>query len=448
MRSSPVDSIRSGLLSLPRFLRWLYMAGFFVLLPLAGAIALVMLIAPPDGYVAAGTLGALRALFRDQRVPVGIVLFTALEVTLWNRRHWLPGSQILTPLGRTDVPPESRSDFERATTLTQEADLLVTRNRRDIDRELSASERDDLEAALSALKQAMRAEPFERAPFERALTKAEGVVDVLLGRWRKGELREYTESIGVAVAVALLLRIFFVEAFKIPSGSMIPTLQVGDHIFVNKTAYGPMVPWTKLRLFPSLPPKRGDVMVFEFPENRDQDFIKRVIAVPGDRLEIKDGHPVINGWRVPYCQVGTYTYRDGDSMVSHRADLDVEYLEDRAYLTLYERTWGSAETQGPYLAKPGEVWVLGDNRNNSHDSRGWFEGKGGGVPFANIKGRAMFVWLSFRSGSSEFAWERLGVNVMGMPKLPKELEASLGPGIAKCFRERPPLSETTPPPPR
>jgi signal peptidase I len=424
------------------------MGAFFVLLPLAGAIALVVLIAPADSYVATGTLGTLRVLFRDQRVPVGIVLFTVLEVTLWSRRHWLPGSAILTPLGRRDVPPDMRTDFERATALAQEADLLIERNRREVERELSAGEREDLTAALDELKASMRAEVFDEARFTKALSKADAGVDAMLGRWRKGELREYTESIGVAVAVALLLRVFIVEAFKIPSGSMIPTLQVGDHIFVNKWTYGPTIPWTRLRLFPRLPPKRGDVMVFEFPENREQDFIKRVIATPGDRLEVKDGHPVLNGWRVPYCTVGTYTYRDADSSMQHRADLAVEFLEDKSYLTLYERTWGSAETQGPYLVKPGEVWVLGDNRNNSHDSRGWYEGKGGGVPFANIKGRAMFVWLSFRSGSSDFAWERLGVDVMGMPKLPKELAATLGPGVEKCIRERPPLSETTPPPPR
>lgn len=428
-------------------LRSLYLAGFFVVLPLLGAVLLVVAIAPPDTFVAVDMPGQVRVLFRDQRVPVGIVLFTLLEIALWNRRHHLPGSQLLATHGRTDIPSRHRTDFERAASLLDEAEKILENNDKAITRELRQTEREDLAAGLDELREAMRAEPFDGERFERAIDKAEAEVDVRLGRWRKGELREYAESIGIAVAVALLLRVFFVEAFKIPSGSMIPTLQVGDHIFVNKTSYGPLIPWTKTRILPSMPPKRGDVIVFEFPENRDQDFIKRVIATPGDKLEVRDGHPMLNGWRVPFCPVGTYTYRDSEGGQARKADLAVEYLEDKAYLTLYERATSYGETQGPYTAKPGEVWVLGDNRNNSHDSRGWYEGKGGGVPFVNIKGRALFVWLSFHS-SGKIAWERFAVNVMGRPKLPVELEPTLGPGIEKCYRERPPLTETTPPPPR
>ena len=102
---------------------------------------------------------------------------------------------------------------------------------------------------------------------------------------RKSTVREYTESIAVAVLIALFLRAFVVEAFKIPSGSMIPTLQVGDHIFVNKFSYGPAVPYTKSRVWTTMPPHRADVIVFAFPEHPEQDFIKRVVALPGDKLE-------------------------------------------------------------------------------------------------------------------------------------------------------------------
>ena len=113
-------------------------------------------------------------------------------------------------------------------------------------------------------------------------------------------------------ACAMALRAFVVEAFKIPSGSMIPTLQVGDHIFVNKFTYGPAIPWTHKRVWNGMPPSRGDVMVFAFPEHPEQDFIKRVIAVPGDRLEARGGHPIINGWEVPSCRVGPYNYLEGE----------------------------------------------------------------------------------------------------------------------------------------
>src|SRR5207249_5880382 len=115
----------------------------------------------------------------------------------------------------------------------------------------------------------------------------------------KSTFREYAEAIIMALVLALFIRTFIVQAFKIPSGSMIPTLQVGDHIFVNKFTYGPAIPWTKKRFWTAMPPRRGDVMVFAFPEHPEQDFIKRVIVIPGDKLEAKNGHPWINGWEVP-----------------------------------------------------------------------------------------------------------------------------------------------------
>jgi len=433
----------------PRLLRSLYLTGFFVVLPFLGAALLVWLIAPSDNYIAVTSVGWVRTLFRDQRVPVGIVLFTLLEVGLWNQRHRLPYSELLATPGRNDIPPRYRADFERALSLLDEAERITERVGRRLERDLRADERGELSDALAELQATMSARPFDGARFEHAIDRAEAQIDRHLGRFRKGELREYAESIGVAVAVALLLRVFLVEAFKIPSGSMIPTLQVGDHIFVNKLTYGPLVPWARTRLFPRLPPQRGDVIVFEFPENREQDFIKRTIAIPGDRLEVRDGHPYLNGWRVPTCPIGTYVYRESDTSIQRKADLAIEYLEDKAYLTLYERTFltGTGELQGPYNVRPGEVWVLGDNRNNSHDSRGWFEGKGGGVPFANIKGRALFVWLSFDS-TGKIAWERILVNVMGKPKLPPEQAAQLAAGVEKCYTQRPPLAETTPPQPK
>src|SRR6204780_3861567 len=126
----------------------------------------------------------------------------------------------------------------------------------------------------------MEQAPFDQEAFMNALARADGEVDVRLGRWRKSEVREYLEAILMAVAVAFALRAFVIEAFKIPSGSMIPTLMVGDHIFVNKFSYGPAIPYTHARVWTNMPPHRGDVMVFAYPENMEQDFIKRVIALP------------------------------------------------------------------------------------------------------------------------------------------------------------------------
>ena len=130
----------------------------------------------------------------------------------------------------------------------------------------------------------------------------------------------------------------------------------------------------------------------------------------------------------------------------HQGKLYVEYLEDEAFLTLYDDQGGGflGDSQGPFFAQQGEVWVMGDNRNNSHDSRLWFGGRGGGVPFANIRGKALFVWLSMTDSGID--WTRFGAPVMGTPRLPAAMK-SLEPALDKCLRDRPPLEKTTPPPP-
>jgi signal peptidase I len=185
-------------------------------------------------------------------------------------------------------------------------------------------------------------------------------------------------------------------------------------------------------------------MVFAFPGNRRDDFIKRVIALPGDELRVQGGHPIINGWRVPSCKVGTLEYSEGDDHPRKRGELDIEFYGDYAYLTLFEEERNVGEEDGPYHVADGEVWVLGDNRNNSSDSRAWNNGRGGGVPFSLIKGRAMFVWLSFSRGGG-ITYSRLLHNVMGKPTLPKDQATpELIAGIERCLGSRP--AQTLPPP--
>jgi signal peptidase I len=206
-------------------------------------------------------------------------------------------------------------------------------------------------------------------------------------------------------------------------------------------------------------------MVFKFPENLEQDFIKRVVAIPGDTLDVVDGRPVINGWIVPSCYVGKFEHDGKDGK------LYVEYLHDTAFFALYswtkheepggpsDRTCQTAHDctngescyvglcgklhQGPYRVASDQVWVMGDNRNNSHDSRSWKANQGGGVPFENIKGRAMFVFATFGSGGA--FTERFLVNVMGRPKLPSSA-AALQPALDKCLRDVP--DKAIPPPGR
>lgn len=426
-----------------RVLKSIYWLIWFFSVPAFVAVLLVWALTPPSGVERTGVLGTIESFVREQPVPMLIVLFTLVEMALWSIRQSLPLSRFAHPPLRDDVPDTMRGPFERARLLLEEAETIMSKNVRAFKREYSEREREEVREHLERLRAAMHKRPFSEAAFHDAHKRADATVDATLSRWRKSEVREYLEAIVMAISVALGLRAFVVEAFKIPSGSMVPTLQDGDHIFVNKFSYGPAIPWTKSRLWSQMPPSRGDVMVFASPEQPNQDYIKRVIAIEGDILEVRGGHPWINGWQVPSCAVGHFTYVEKG--ISHEGDLVVEYLDDESYLTFYA---GSSERdqrphyQGPFTVQKGEVWVMGDNRHNSHDSRFWFH-DGAGVPFENIRGRALFVWLSIPSGGMD--WSRLGAPVMGRPRIPSAF-SSLELKLAQCLRERPPVDKTIPPP--
>lgn len=418
-------------------LRYLFWAFWFFLLPAAAAYGLIVWLSAAD------LTGPLDEAAREQSVPAGIVAFTLFEGLLWYNRHRLPFSAPFAMGGRVGLPADLRKEYEAAAHLLDEAERILDRNQGDIVRKLGEPVLRELRDTVAELASALKAEPFDRARFSQAFSKAAEQTSDKLAPWRKGELREYAESIGVAILVALLLRAVVVEAFKIPSGSMKPTLQIGDHIFVSKFAYGPKLPLIDARIFENFPPSRGDVIVFEYPdpnlENERQDFIKRVIAIPGDTLEVDSGHPIINGWRVPSCKVGKYTDDDGSGFGRHSGELFVEFLGETAYLALYD-DHHFPQRQGPYEVKPGEVWVMGDNRHNSLDSRAWQGANGAlgaGVPYDNIKGRAMIVW---------FPASRMLVNVMGKPILPDAAPDELVVAIDRCLAQRPSPAQTVPPP--
>jgi len=421
------------------------MAVWFALAPAVLAYGAVWLLKPPDALPPVDLIAKLRWLVQDQPVPAGIVLFTLFEMALYHWRHYLPLASAAGIGGRSDLGRELRREYEHAAQLLDEAERILSKRRAAVERHVPAGARNELADALDALRELMDSKTLDEPRFHDAHERASRLVSRYLGHWQKSELREYAESILIAVGVALLLRAFVVEAFKIPSGSMLPTLQIQDHIFVNKFLYGPTLPIAGTRLWENLPPRHGDVMVFANPQNPSEDFIKRVIALPGDKLDVDSGHPIINDWPVPRCLVGNYEFKEGADY-SKRGELYVEFLGEYSYLTLFEDD-RSEGRQGPYMVKPGEVWVLGDNRNNSSDSRAWFGGRGGGVPFANIRGRAMFVWLSFGSEGG-FSFDRWLTNVMGKPRLPKGAPQELLNGIEKCLAERPPVEKTTPPPPK
>ncbi len=433
---------------------------WFVVIPLCLAALTVSLVSPSDVAFPDGTLGQLRLLVREQKVPAMILFFVLYEGLFYQLRYSLPLAERMGMAGPSGLPKNRRRDYEHASQLLDEMSDILRKNQKQVAERLNADERAEVDGVMERLTEAMTAKAFDVVTFDAAYQSAVSSSQKHLSGWQRSEAREYGESILIAVAVALLLRAVVIEAFKIPSGSMLPTLQIQDHIFVNKFAYGPTLPFSKTRVLTNMPPERGDIVVFEYPDpnlkNPRQDFIKRVIALPGDILEARGGHPVINGWAVPSCKVGTYRYED-DFGMPKGGGLFIEYLGDESYLTLYEGQFGEPGSdddyenryQGPFRVAPGEFYVMGDNRNNSQDSRLWRNGAGGGVPYDNVKGRAMFVWLSFNDRGEDplgVTWDRLFTNVMGHPRLPKEAPDELKAGIERCLAPENRPKVTDPPP--
>jgi signal peptidase I len=195
----------------------------------------------------------------------------------------------------------------------------------------------------------------------------------------KSTFREYVEAIGMALLLALFIRTFIVQAFKIPSGSMIPTLQIGDHILVNKLAYGVRIPFWEEYLVDFKRVQRGDVVVFIFPEDRSKDFIKRVIGVPGDSVEIRGKKVFLNGKQIE----DRYAHFEGDD-------------PQNAGLT-------SRDDFGPRTVPENSIFVMGDNRDRSYDSRFW-----GFVNLDDVRGKAFLIYWSWDGADRWVRWERLG----------------------------------------
>lgn len=199
------------------------------------------------------------------------------------------------------------------------------------------------------------------------------------GKKAKSAFREYAESIGFALILALFIRSFIVQAFKIPSGSMIPTLQIGDHILVNKLSYGIRSPFWDNYLVHFKEPQRGDVVVFIFPEDRSKDFIKRVIGVEGDTVEIRAKKIYVNGRPLE----DPHAHFEGDPPERGTFNLRDDY--------------------GPRRVPEHHIFVMGDNRDRSYDSRYW-----GFVDLDDVKGRAFLIYWSWDGTDRWVRWERLG----------------------------------------
>ena len=304
-----------------------------------------------------------------------------------------------------------------------------------VKRGLKSKSGGELEPVAVAMEDALRTD--DRARVRRQLPQLDALVDELIRRPAKSTLRDYVESIGAAILIALALRAFVVEAFKIPSSSMYPTLEIGDHIFVNKFIYGVRIPWTTTKLFELRGPHRGEVIVFIYPCDPDRDYIKRVIATAGETVETRCGVLYVDGVAVPDTFVDQESYRDyNEDREQWEPNLTQvnrfhESVPDHAYsvfgyphlgpdasgarnfpmegvvpqcgkTTTPPQVFGRIEPDAKtddktcskpgfhYVVPPGHIFAMGDNRDNSNDSRVW-----GSVPLDNVKGKALFIWLSY-----------------------------------------------------
>ncbi len=198
------------------------------------------------------------------------------------------------------------------------------------------------------------------------------------------------------IAAVFLLRSFVVEPFRIPSGSMIPTLRVGDFILVNRFSYGLRCPVGDCKFLARSGPKRGDVVVFRYPVDPKMDFIKRVIGLPGDTLRYTAKQLTINGQPVPQEIVGRF----GDRLDTE----SIEILDGQRHAMLTDADRPAQDFE--FTVPEGQYFMMGDNRDGSSDSRFW-----GTVPEAYLKGRAFFVWMSWDSTALRPAWSRIGHSI-------------------------------------
>lgn len=210
---------------------------------------------------------------------------------------------------------------------------------------------------------------------------------------------EYARSFFPVFLIVLLLRSFLVEPFRIPSGSMMPTLLTGDFILVNKYEYGIRLPVTNTRVINNGSPRRGDIIVFRYPENPSVPFIKRVVGVPGDHVIYRDKMLYLNGVAVP-LEVDGATAETGGALPVPLLR-QVEDLGTRKHRILVDPH--SPGPEADTVVPEGHYFVLGDNRDNSRDSRYW-----GFVPDGNLIGRAFFIWMNFSFKNGGIKWKRIG----------------------------------------
>jgi signal peptidase I len=213
---------------------------------------------------------------------------------------------------------------------------------------------------------------------------------------------EYSRSFFPVILIVLLLRAFLFEPFRIPSGSMMPTLLIGDFILVNKFSYGMRLPVLNTKIVEIDEPKRGDIVVFRYPRQPSIDYIKRVIGLPGDRIGYWDKTIYVNGQATKQVSIGRYLGVGQGANMTGAEEL-IEDLNGIEHSILINRGFSTGRDDDVFVVPPGHYFVMGDNRDNSNDSRFW-----GTVPEANLVGKAIFIWMNLDFENKGIDFSRIG----------------------------------------
>ena len=214
---------------------------------------------------------------------------------------------------------------------------------------------------------------------------------------------DYSRSFFPVLLIVLILRSFIAEPFRIPSGSMMPTLLHGDFILVNKFSYGLRLPVLHNKVWANGLPQRGDVIVFRYPKNPELDYIKRVIGLPGDKIGYRNKNIFVNGVAVEQVDQGTFVGQGRDSSMSGARVKQEQLFSVEHQLLIDDRSY---PRNSEWVVPDGHYFVMGDNRDNSNDSRRW-----GTVPEQNLVGRAFMVWMNWDISAGQFDLSRIGKQI-------------------------------------